>query len=551
MPTDVSDAPPSADESPIEEAARAQLGLRWWDRPTLFRETAEAATDTDLPFWSVLLLSGAIATFGLTLNSTAVVIGAMLVAPLLGPLLGLSMALAVGDGRLALQTALTILLGAVGVVALAAVMTSLLPFQVITDEIAARTRPTALDLVIAVASGLAGAVVTASREKRLSASIPGVAIAVALIPPLGVAGFGIGAGLQWALVRGSLLLFGANLAGIVLSGLLVFLLVGMHRPDVVAAAQRWHAEGHATGLAKRLAGLHAFDRVRVFASPWARVGLVAAFVAAVAVPLTTSLKQVVRETRLSAAVDRAESVLTRDGSAFVIDRDLTVGVGAASARLRVATTAWIPETTEDSLEALATDAAGEPVTLELEQVLASAGDLNAFAQALPARPAVRTEPAAPDPPDVPTALATVRGRLATVLDGLALPDSVRIAGGTVTVGPDGPALRIGYAAARRLPREAEAVVARQAAQALGLEPDRATVEAILTSARAVPDSASAPALGGLLERYPRLRLVVSGDTAAVRSAGQALRTAAAPADRIRLQPRPGPARARLVLATDG
>lgn len=544
---DVSDAPASAGESPIAEAARSQLGLRWWDRPALFRETAEAATDTDLPFWSVLLLSGAIATFGLTLNSTAVVIGAMLVAPLLGPLLGLSLALAVGDGRLALQTATTILVGAVGVVALAALVTVLLPFQTVTDEIAARTRPTALDLVIAVASGLAGAVVTASREKRLSASIPGVAIAVALIPPLGVAGFGIGAGMQWALVRGSLLLFGANLAGIVLSGLLVFLLVGMHRPDVVAVAKQWHAEGHATGLSARLARVHALDRVRVFASPWARVGLVAAFVAAVAVPLTTSLKQVVRETRISAAVDRAEAALTRDGSAFVIDRDLTVEAGAANARLRVATTAWIAEATEDSLEALVAVAAGEPVTLELVQVLTSVGDLDAFAQALPTRPAVRTEPAAPEPPNVLTAIATVRGRLTTVLDALALPDSVRIVGGTVTIGPDGPALRVGYAAPRRLPREAEAVIARQAAQALRLEPSRAATEAILMRPRAVPDSASAPAMGALLARYPRLRLIVSGDTVAVQAAGRALRAASVPPEKVRLQPRPGLARAQFVL----
>ena len=80
-------APDDDGDSPVEEAARRQFGLRTWDRPALYRETAEAGTDTDLPFWMVLFLSGAIATLGLVLNSTAVVIGAMLVAPLLGPLL--------------------------------------------------------------------------------------------------------------------------------------------------------------------------------------------------------------------------------------------------------------------------------------------------------------------------------------------------------------------------------------------------------------------------------------------------------------------------------
>ena len=66
----------------IEEAAGEQLGVQQWDRPAIFRESADAATDNSLPYWLVLVLSGAIATLGLALNSSAVVIGAMIVAPL-------------------------------------------------------------------------------------------------------------------------------------------------------------------------------------------------------------------------------------------------------------------------------------------------------------------------------------------------------------------------------------------------------------------------------------------------------------------------------------
>ena len=250
------------------------------------------------------MLSGAIATLGLGLDQTAVVIGAMLVAPLLGPLLGLSLALAVGDGRLAVQTGLTIVTGAAGVIALAAVLTFVLPFQDMTSEIAARTRPTTLDLGIAVFSGLAGAVVTVSREKRLSASIPGVAIAVALIPPLGVAGFAIGTQ-RWDLLQGPLLLFGANLGGIVLSGMGAFLLVGMHRNDVLEAARQWHRDTDLPGLAGRIDRSASLANLRVFESTWARVGLVLVFIAAVSIPLTTSLRQVVRETRVERAVGAA------------------------------------------------------------------------------------------------------------------------------------------------------------------------------------------------------------------------------------------------------
>ena len=541
-------APDDDGDSPVEEAARRQLGLRTWDRPALFRETAEAATDTDLPFWAVLLLSGAIATLGLVLNSTAVVIGAMLVAPLLGPLLGLSLALAVGDGRLFVQTGAAILVGAAGIVALAALLTLALPFETVTEEIAARTRPTTLDLAIAVFSGLAGAVVTASREARLSASIPGVAVAVALVPPLGVAGFGIAVG-QGAIARGALLLFGANLAGIVLSGMAVFFLIGMHRAPVVEAARAWHQSGQATGLAARISDAQWLDRLPGLASPRTRGLIVVAFMAAVAVPLTSSLLQIVRETRVARAVDAATATLRADDRAFVLDREIRYGEAASTVRLRVATTAWISEDEEAALAAEVTDRAGEPVTLDLEQILASAGDLSAFAAALPTSAPRRADA---EPPGLPTALAVVRGRLSDALDGLALPDGVRIVGGRLDVADDGsgPVLEVAYAAPRVLPTDTEVTIARQAARALGLDVRRARARAVVLGPRALPDSATAGPLAALLDDYPRLRLTLEGDTAAVRSARARLLGLGAPSDRLALAPDTTAPRARLALTPD-
>ena len=409
---------PEKEETAIEEAAREKFGLRIWDRPALYVETAEAATDTDLPFWSVLLLSGAIATLGLALNATAVVIGAMLVAPLMGPLLGLSLALAVGDGRLAFQTGLTIVLGALGVIAVAAVLTLLLPFQEVTPEILARTRPTTLDLAIAVFSGLAGAVVTVSREHRLSASIPGVAIAVALIPPLGVAGFGIGTGWQWSLVEGSLLLFGANLGGIVLSGMGAFLLVGMHRNDVVERARRWHREADLPGLAGRIGRTRLIRRLRVFASPWMRVALVLAFVAAVAFPLSSSLAQVLRETRIQRALDAAAATLQSDGDAAVLSRTVTIGEGRSQVQFRIAAPEWIGEQERTRIERDASAAAGEPITVALDQLIATNDDLAGFDAAL------STSSTSIDPSPTAT-FERLDQQVTDALRTLALPDSVR------------------------------------------------------------------------------------------------------------------------------
>ena len=544
-PDDEQDAPD--EPSAIEEMARDKLGLREWDRPTLYRETAEAATDTDLPFWSVLLLSGAIATLGLALDATAVVIGAMLVAPLLGPLLGLSLALAVGDGRLALQTALTILLGAAGVIALAALLFVVLPFQDVTSEIAARTRPTTLDLGIAVFSGLAGAVVTVSRENRLSASIPGVAIAVALIPPLGVAGFAIGTG-RWDMVQGPLLLFGANLGGIVLSGMGAFLLVGMHRDDVVETARRWHDKSDLPGLAGRISRSRLLRRVRVLSSPTARAALVLAFVAAVAIPLTSSLQQILREARIEGAASDAERALQADGDASVLSRDITVGDASAQVRMRIATTRWIDEATRAEIEAAASSRAAEPIALTLEQLIASDSDLDAFADMLPSQAA----PPAASPsavPETPTAaLQRLRGEVSDVLDGLALPDSVRVIGADVGLGPGPSTLRVAYASPRPLSADAEAILTRQIAGALQVDPASVRMEPVST--RPVPFALGAPAVGervALLRRYAALQLVVVADSADAVQARRQLVADGAPAGRVRTQ-RGTPARVRLTVS---
>ena len=534
------DAP--AETPAIETAALRSLGLRRADCPALYRETAEAATDTDLPFWAVLLLSGTIALFGLALNATAVVIGAMLVAPLLGPLLGLSLALAVGDGRLAVQTGVTILLGALGVIAVSAALTLALPFQDVTAEILARTRPTTLDLAIAVASGLAGAVVTVSREKRLSASIPGVAIAVALIPPLAVAGFGLGTGVQWDLIRGSLLLFGANLGGIVLSGMAAFLLVGMHREHVVAAAREWHESGQQTGLAARLERSAAFRRLRVFATPWARVGLVLVFVAAVSVPLASSLNQVVRESRVQRAVSGAVQA-TESMGAFVLGRSLEIGDGGSTARLRVATERWIGEDAREEIARAASAAAGEAVDVRLDQVIVSDSQAEELRAASTPAPVAAAVPSPPDPLTTPELFAELDGRMEDALGSLVLPDGVEVLGAEVALGPGSRVLLVAYSAERRLALSSEALIARSAARAVGL--DERTARAVALTPVPIPaDSVGARKLAALVAPYPRVRLVVEGDSLAAQIGAARLAQAGVAPGRVRWRVRPGAARVR-------
>jgi uncharacterized hydrophobic protein (TIGR00271 family) len=477
----------------VEEAASEQLGVEDWDRPAIFQESANTATDNRLPYWAVLTLSGAIATLGLALDSAAVVIGAMLVAPLLAPVVGLALSLAIGDGRLAVQTGAIVLGSTLVVILVGAALTYALPFHTITLEISARTRPTTLDLVIAVFSGLVGAVVTVARRSRLSAAIPGVAIAVALIPPLAVAGFGIGVG-RGELIRGSLLLYGANLAGIVLSGMAVFLLVGMHRPEVLDTAGTWHREAQTHGIAAWADRIRWVRSLGVFRSVWARVGLVFSFAMLLGFPLSETLAQITRETRVERAVREAErEVFDEPGRASVLGRQVVIGGGRTQVYLRVATTEWFGDEERDEFERLATARAGEPVRLSLEQLPARGDDVTQLVDLLPGH---APRPVRPPPPPtatrLPDLLATVRERLDQVVEVLAVPAGVDVIETELTVHRAGREVaRITYSASEPMVPQAEEMLRVQLRRAM----DIPELEVELRFVPGDRDAADAPAAG--------------------------------------------------------
>ncbi len=183
------------------------------------REGAEPKID----FFVMIALSAAIATFGLLQNSPAVIIGAMLVAPLMAAIFGLSLSVVRGDVRLLRRAAGATLRGMLLAIAVGLLLTMILPDSPLPNEVMGRAQPNLLDLGVALASGAAGAY--ALCRKEVSASLPGVAIAAALVPPLAVVGIGA-ARLQWDVTGGALLLFVTNLVAISAAGGLVFLWLG-------------------------------------------------------------------------------------------------------------------------------------------------------------------------------------------------------------------------------------------------------------------------------------------------------------------------------------
>jgi len=186
---------------------------------TLLKENSQTSSN----YLVLMALSTLIATFGLFANSGPVVIGAMILAPLMGPIISLAMGALRQDEILIKGSLITLFWGVFLGLVFAILITLLTPLKTANSEILARIRPNLLDLGIAVASGVAGAF--AYSKEEIAKTLAGVAISVALVPPLAVAGIGLGWG-DWNIFWGAFLLLGTNLAGIVMAAALTFLVLG-------------------------------------------------------------------------------------------------------------------------------------------------------------------------------------------------------------------------------------------------------------------------------------------------------------------------------------
>ena len=194
-------------------------------------------------FYFLVGLAAAIATLGLIANSTATIIGAMIIAPLMNPILSISYGLVTFKSRLLRKAIVTLLTGILFVILVSWLITLLIGTKIAGAEILARTNPNLLDLGVAIASGTAGAFAISRRGVSNADALPGVAIAVALVPPLCVVGISLAFGPELTIEpgieldyqitdnvfdigQGAFLLFLTNLIAIVFCGELVFLFQG-------------------------------------------------------------------------------------------------------------------------------------------------------------------------------------------------------------------------------------------------------------------------------------------------------------------------------------
>jgi uncharacterized hydrophobic protein (TIGR00271 family) len=205
------------------------------EEPVLVGDVKQVVEKGSVPsfgFFFMLAASGVIATLGLLSNSAAVIIGAMIVAPLMNPIVSLAFGGVEVNKVLIFRSLLTIVIGTIVIVTMAFLVSELIGWKLAGSELIARMSPSLLDLGIAVAAGAAAAF--AYTRPGVSSALAGIAIAVALVPPLctvGIAlslgnksGTDIGFAMGTVSARGPFLLYLTNIFGIVLSASLIFFL---------------------------------------------------------------------------------------------------------------------------------------------------------------------------------------------------------------------------------------------------------------------------------------------------------------------------------------
>lgn len=332
--------PPSEGPIPSPRGILSRLVLRW--RIVLARTMGiSAATQiqgvramvfrhgTDrVTYWLQLILSMGIATYGLVLGSTGVVIGAMLISPLMGPITEISMGLVTGSPVLVLHGAVRTLASVFAVVLGSAVLSFGVPYHELNSEILSRTSPTLIDLYIAILCALAAAYTTVRQTSDTVSAAAGTAISIALVPPLCVVGWALGTA-HGFVARGAGLLFFANFCAIMLFAAIAFFLLGYDSVDVDSLEAE--ADEGSTLLHRYAVRLRKSFGWRY--GPVLRAGMPLVLVVLVYVPLKDALGEVAWKVRVR---DKVEKVINELPEAKSAVRSLvSVEMNAVTIRLVV------------------------------------------------------------------------------------------------------------------------------------------------------------------------------------------------------------------------
>lgn len=292
-------------------------------------------------FWTLLVLSAIIAAAGVVADSTATVIGAMIVAPLITPITGVVLGTVLGDRLNTFRSWAFVLGGALTAIAIGYLVALLVaaPVTAATNtQVSSRVTPHLIDLLAALATGVVGAI--ALVRKDISDTLPGVAIAISLVPPLSVIGISIESG-AYDQALGALLLFVTNVAAILATGVVVLLTFRVH-PDTARVPAR---------------------SSRVLGARYSPVITMVASLILIAIPLTATSVGLTAQTIELNAVRQAITPWAADNDWTVAD--VTSGDGAL-VNVRLTGTPPLPET--DTLVDALRAAGVDPADVHLEFV---------------------------------------------------------------------------------------------------------------------------------------------------------------------------------------
>ena len=469
---------PSVDK-PVDRLRRRRVHRDWFERVLGFRqqrrvdiylELSQSASLIDGSYWLQVFFSAGIATLGLALNSPAVIIGAMLISPLMGPILANGLAFASGDLILGIRAAIKLVLSCLLAVTFASTLVAMLPFKEITAEVAARSHPNTLDLAIALFSGAIGAIAVCKETKGVATSIPGVAIAVALMPPLCIVGYGAGIAVSvnstegGRIAYGGALLFFTNLVAITLTAMIVFMALHMKVENLPDDSESFRVRE----FLNRYPWL---ERMRAMNTRARRFLTLLVIIGIILVPLSQSFSQLKREFVQKQAETRIRADLASlwqehfarlpngDIRSYIGQSAIALDNGDVSVQINVFTNK--PYTTEERAEYTRLVAArlnkpADAVRIQLVEVPTSAGEL-----------AARPVPIAPPP--APLTVAQLQKKLLESVDpavrAVRLPDPARLLNYDVATGPAAPfTIKLAYLSSRDIDPDAQSLIAQELAQ---------------------------------------------------------------------------------------
>jgi uncharacterized hydrophobic protein (TIGR00271 family) len=510
-----------------------QMNVTEQRKVEVYLEISQSATLQDATYWLQIIFAAGIATLGLVLSSPAVIIGAMLISPLMGPILSLGLSLAAGDFILLARAIANLTISCTVAISFALLLIFTLPFKEATTEILVRTTPTTLDLGVALFSGAIGTIATCRPVKGVITSIPGVAIAVALMPPLCVVGFGMGIafslnfeeGLQIA--RGGSLLFLTNLIAISFSSLIVFLALHIDTDGVREQVKQWESADQESLAVQNFLGRYVFlKRLRPIGSLPGRLLMGLLAILALLVPLSNAfvkLSQEVSQKQQQNMLRRAATSIWQSQFSNEVNNQprssierlvITEQDQFVSVKLNVFTSRFYSKTEQDLyVQELAKKLSKQPQQIQftLTEIPTASNELIAKKEELilPVEPKALT---------ISELQADLQQSLSNVVADLAFPPNAQLVDYAMITGKaQGATLAITYLSDRPISDDAKILIRSELRKRLGIIDARVNLEQVAKDFGSISFAEDISSIsnenrvkldqvGRLLQQYPNLRL---------------------------------------------